>query len=74
MKCIYCKKGNLKNNFITKSYDKEGVLRVITDVPVLICDTCGQEFLEEKTVKALEIIRNGKKSSGCQIKFKDCSL
>ena len=57
MKCMYCKKGNLKNEFITKSYEKEGVVTVITGVPILICDVCGQEFLEENTVKSLEIIR-----------------
>ena len=74
MNCMYCKKGNLKNDFITKSYEKEGFVTVISGVPVLICDTCGQEFLEGKTVKTLEIIRNGKKPLGCKNIFMDYSL
>ncbi|MCA1916784.1 YgiT-type zinc finger protein [Methanospirillum hungatei] len=42
---MYCKNENLKNDLITKSYEKEGVVTVISGVPVLICDACGQEYL-----------------------------
>jgi len=57
MKCMYCKNGNLKEECITRSYEKNGVVTVITGVPVKICDACGQEFIDHETVRQLENIR-----------------
>lgn len=54
---MYCKNGVLKDKCITKSYEKNGVVTMITSVPVRTCDACGQEFLDDETVRQLENIR-----------------
>ena len=61
MICMYCKKGELQEDTITRSYEKNGVITVIRGVPVRICDCCGQEYLDQDTVRQLENIRkNGR--------------
>lgn len=64
VKCMYCKNGDLKDDYITRSYEKDGVVTVITGVPVKICEICGHEYLDHETVKKLEIIRKKSRMPG----------
>ena len=63
-RCMYCKNGVLKDECITRTYEKNGVVTVITGVPVRACDTCRQEFLDDETVRQLENIRKKGRGPG----------
>ena len=59
--CMTCD-GLLKPGKTTKTYDYGDSLFVLRDVPALVCNQCGEVWLETSTIRALEkIVQNFKK-------------
>ena len=54
MNCIGCRGGLLNQGQTTFAVDEDGVLVVIRKVPALICDQCGEEYLDEIVTQRLE--------------------
>lgn len=64
MKCMICKHGETENGFTTVTLEKNGSTIVFKHVPALICDNCGEKYIEDKITSELltsakEIIENG---------------
>ena len=58
-KCSVCK-GNLVNKKITYTQELEGKVYVVSDVPALVCDQCGETYLSPDTVdRVQEVIEKG---------------
>ena len=58
-KCSVCK-GNLKNKKITYTQELEGKVYVVSDVPALVCDQCGEIYLSPDTVDRIQgVIEKG---------------
>lgn len=64
MRCIACKNGQTERGLATVSIDKGTIVVVVRDVPAHVCTTCGEEYLETDTVKAIEAIVEHAQSSG----------
>jgi YgiT-type zinc finger domain-containing protein len=47
MKCAICHEGHTKPGFINSKLERNGVIAIIKEVPALICDKCGEEYLED---------------------------
>ena len=64
MKCMICKHGETEKGFTTVTLEKNGFTIVFKHVPALVCDNCGEKYIEDKVSaellkKAQEIIKNG---------------
>jgi len=54
MKCLYCK-SNLKESKTALTFQMENDrIIVVKDVPVLICEECGEESIDIKESKIVE--------------------
>jgi len=64
MKCTICKNGNSYEGFATVTLERDGATIVFKDVPALICENCGEKYIDGKTTASLmkssdEIIKSG---------------
>ena len=53
MKCLACKNGSPVPGETTFTAERDGVLVVVRHVPALICQTCGEEYLDDSVVEEL---------------------
>lgn len=64
MKCMICKHGETETGFTTVTLEKNGSTIVFKHVPALVCDNCGEKYIEDNITAELlknaqEIIKNG---------------
>ena len=64
MKCMICKHGETEEGFTTVTLEKNRSTIIFKHVPALICDNCGEKYIEDKVSASLlknaqEIIKNG---------------
>lgn len=64
MKCMICKHGETEKGFTTVTLEKNTSTIIFKHVPALVCDNCGEKYIEGKVSaelleKAQEIIKNG---------------
>lgn len=60
MECGICKNGNTQKGFDTLTFEKEGHLIIVRDVPGEVCDNCGQFYVDAEA--AIELQKKAKKA------------
>lgn len=56
MICPVCKHGTTAPGTATVTLEREGVTLVFKNVPAMVCDHCGEEYLDEDvTARLLEV-------------------
>lgn len=53
MKCVICKNGQTNNQSVTVTLEQNGKTFVFKDVPAMVCENCGEQYLEEETSRRL---------------------
>ena len=53
MKCAICRNGYTAQGHITVVLEREKSTVVFKNVPALICENCGEEYLSEETNRSL---------------------
>ena len=66
MKCMICKHGETVKGSTSVTLEKNGATIVFQKVPALVCDNCGEKYIEGEITsgllkKAREIIKGGVK-------------
>ncbi|MCF6341164.1 MAG: type II toxin-antitoxin system MqsA family antitoxin [Sulfurimonas sp.] len=64
MKCMICKHGETQEGTTTITLERGTSTIVFKDVPALVCDNCGEKYVEDKITKSLlknanDIIKSG---------------
>ncbi len=64
MKCTICKHGETEKGFASVTLEKDGSTIVFKRVPALICDNCGEQYIEDAVASELlkrapEIAKHG---------------
>lgn len=50
MSCIVCRFGTVEENQrTTMTFDREGKLFIIKNVPASVCDSCGEAYFDQNT-------------------------
>jgi len=63
MNCVMCK-GSLEKGLINYPVDVESQFLLIKDVPALVCNQCGEYFLDDDIYAKIEgVIESAKKSN-----------
>ncbi len=53
MRCLICKHGETKEETTTVTLERGSSTIVFKEVPALICDNCGEKYIDEYTTKDL---------------------
>ncbi len=66
MKCMICKHGETVEGFTTVTLERDGATIIFQKVPALVCDNCGEKYVQGNItsillLKANEIIKSGVK-------------
>lgn len=56
MRCAICDNGSLHPATRPKVVEREGKVAVIRDVPVLVCESCGEVYLDTQVAKQLDVL------------------
>lgn len=49
MKCAICRNGETEEGATTVVLERDGTTLVFKNVPVLVCENCGEEYLSAET-------------------------
>ena len=59
MTCTVCGQKGVADGLVTLTFEREGTVVVIKEVPGLVCQNCGEEYVSEETAThALESAEN----------------
>ena len=53
MKCVICKHGETMDGFTSVTLEKNGATIVFQQVPALVCDNCGEKYIDSKVASSL---------------------
>ena len=53
MTCVICKNGRLSPGKATVTLERDELTLVVKGVPAQVCDTCGEEYLDESITRRL---------------------
>ena len=67
MTCVICKHGQLVAGTTTINRNTAGKTLVLKDVPALVCDNCGETYLEDAIVDAVDTLARDYARSGAEV-------
>lgn len=67
MKCVICKHGEMQPGTTTVTLTRGDMTLVIKGVPALICDNCGEEYVDEAVTARLLALADDAASGGVQV-------
>lgn len=53
MKCVICRHGETRAGTATVTLERGGTTLVVKGVPAEVCESCGEEYLDEGTTRRL---------------------
>jgi len=53
MTCVICKHGDTRPGKATVTLERGGITVVFRLVPAEVCDNCGEQYVDEKTTRAV---------------------
>lgn len=56
MKCVVCNRGEMVEERRPRVVERDGRVAVVRDVPVLVCDACGEVYLDAEVVTQLDVL------------------
>ena len=49
MKCVICRHGETRPGTATVTLERDSTTLVVKSVPALVCENCGEEYIDEET-------------------------
>ena len=56
MTCIACGRGEMVEERHPRVVERDGRVAVVRDVPVLVCDACGEVYLDTDVARQLDVL------------------
>lgn len=70
MRCAICKHGQTAPAHVTVTMERNGATVVFRQVPAEVCDTCGEQYVDEKTGARLLTQANAAAQAGVQVEIR----
>ena len=70
MKCQICKKGETRSGNVTVTLERNGATVIFRNVPADICDTCGEEYINETITDELLKQAEAAVQNGVQVEIR----
>ncbi|SFV63155.1 hypothetical protein MNB_SV-3-1629 [hydrothermal vent metagenome] len=74
MKCMICKHGETINGTTTITLEKNGATIVFQKVPALVCDNCGEKYVDGKITTTLLEDANAIIARGAKVDIREFGL
>ncbi len=71
MKCVICKQGETEPGKATVTFERDGMTLVVKSVPARVCQNCGEEYLDDETVKNLLTSAEEAAQTGVQVEIRE---
>lgn len=70
MKCVICKHGEVVSGATTITLERGRTTLVIKGVPARVCQTCGEEYVDEATTRDLLDVVEAAERTGVQVEVR----
>ena len=70
MKCVLCKHGETIPGLATLTFTRGEMTLVVRDVPALVCDNCGEEYVESEISASLLDSAENAARNGVQVEVR----
>lgn len=74
MKCMICKHGKTADGFTTITLEKDGATIVFQKVPALVCDNCGEKYVDGKITASVLQEANAIIARGAKVDIREFGL
>ena len=74
MKCVICKYGETMDGFTSVTLEKNGATIVFQQVPALVCDNCGEKYIDSKVTSSLLLKANKMIAGGVRVEIRNYQL
>ncbi len=74
MKCMICKHGETVDGFTTITLEKNGATIVFQKVPALVCDNCGEKYVDGKITASVLQEANAIIARGVKVDIREFGL
>ncbi|MCD6259708.1 MAG: type II toxin-antitoxin system MqsA family antitoxin [Helicobacteraceae bacterium] len=74
MQCMICKHGATQKGSTTVTLEKDGATIVFKHVPALVCENCGEKYIEDEIAKELLKKANEIQKSGVEVDIREYQL
>ena len=71
MKCVVCKQGETQPGAVTMTLERDSLVLVVKHVPARVCSNCGEEYIDEDTVREVLRTAEGAVSAGAQVDIRE---
>jgi YgiT-type zinc finger domain-containing protein len=68
MKCTTCGQASVGEGLVTLTFEREGTIVVIKEVPGLVCPNCGEEYVPDETATHALETAEAAAGSGASVK------
>jgi len=74
MKCLICKNGETKHGFTTITLEKKDSTIIFKNVPAMVCDNCGEKYVDGAVTKNLLSKAKDIVNSGVEVDIRNYNL
>jgi YgiT-type zinc finger domain-containing protein len=71
MKCVVCKVGETQPGTATVVLQRGSATVVINDVPAQVCESCGEEYVDEQAAEAVLTAAEAAVRAGAKVEIRD---
>ena len=71
MKCVICKQGEVRSGKATVILERNGMTLVFKSVPARVCQTCGEQYVNEATTSRLLQVAEEAARAGVQVDVRE---
>jgi YgiT-type zinc finger domain-containing protein len=70
MMCVICKHGETSPGNTTVTFERNGKVVIIQDVPAEICGNCGEYYLDEMTASQVQQLARESRNRGVELELR----
>lgn len=67
MKCLICKHGITREGTTTVTFERDGMILVVKDVPAQVCTSCGEDYVDEQVTHEILVMAERMAKSGALV-------
>ena len=71
MKCVICRQGDLVRGSATVTLTRDSLTLVVKEVPALICNNCGEEYVDDEVSSRLLKTAEEALAAGVQVDIRN---
>ena len=71
MECMACRQGETRPGKTTVVLQRDGAAVVTNDVPALVCENCGEDYVDEQVAEGVLAAAEASACAGVRVEIRD---